>query len=142
VTFYKLANGGFSLAHYTRRDADPDVKRDREFIEDATFYIAEAMKKEAAIPVTLVYVDGPTFVGPDGKFGLSRHEEYPTTEAAIQRACELMEGSGAHSLAIRETKDTSGKFLWTGPELEKEWERRTLEKEAEVVVAIKRRKIT
>ena len=48
VTFYNLASGSFSLAHYTRKDGDPDVKRDRDFIDDAIFYIAKEMKKEAA----------------------------------------------------------------------------------------------
>src|SRR5579863_4628829 len=35
VSFYLLANGGFSPAHYGRSDAAPDWHRDRQLIEDA-----------------------------------------------------------------------------------------------------------
>ena len=57
VRFYKLTNGGgFSLASYTHENTIPDLQRNRELIEDAAFYIAKEMKKEAAIPVTLVYM--------------------------------------------------------------------------------------
>jgi hypothetical protein len=125
VSFYKLASGSFSLANYRRRDAYPDVQRDREFIDDATFYIAKEMRKEAAIPVTLVYMDGPNFVGPDGKFGTMRHAEFPTTEAAIERACRLIDGSKGHSFAIREgATNSTGEFLWNDPELRAENDRR------------------
>ena len=41
VSFYTLTNGGFSLAHYTRKDGSPDVERDRELIEDAAYCIAK-----------------------------------------------------------------------------------------------------
>jgi hypothetical protein len=41
VSYYPLANGGFSLAHYTRKDRDPDVRRDWELIEEAAYYIAK-----------------------------------------------------------------------------------------------------
>lgn len=125
VSFYKLANGGFSLANYTRKDSPPDVQRDRELIEDAIFHIAKEMKKEATIPVTLLYMVGPNFVGPNGQFGSMRHEEFPSNEAAIWRACELVENSEVHSLAIREgTANTSGDFLWNEPELRRECSRR------------------
>jgi hypothetical protein len=125
VTFYKLASGSFSLASYRHRGGDPNVERDREFIEDAAFYIAKEMRKEADIPVTLVYMDGPNFVGPDGKFGTMRHEEFETTEAAIQRACALIDRSNGHSLAIREgTTNSGGEFLWNDPELRAENDRR------------------
>jgi hypothetical protein len=128
VTFHKLANGSFSLANYRRNDGYPDVRRDREFIDDATFYIAKEMRKEAAIPVTLVYMDGPNFVGPDGKFGTMRHEEFPATEAAIQKACALIDLTKGHSFAIREgTTNSTGEFLWNEPELRAEYDRRNKE---------------
>lgn len=125
VSFYKLANGGFSLANYRRSDGDPDVQRDRELIDDATFYISKEMRKEAEIPVTLVYIEGPNFVGSDGKFGAMRHEEFKTTELAIQRVCTLMDLTKGHSFAIREgTTNSAGEFLWNEPELRAEYDRR------------------
>jgi hypothetical protein len=141
VSFYKLANGGFSPAQYRRKDTYPDVQRDREFIEDAFFYIAKAMRKEAARPVTLVYMDGPGFVGSDGKFGSIHNEEFPSNEAAIVRACELTKMPNVHSLAIREgTRNSSGEFLWNGPELRKECQRRNDAKRPQGL-SIRRRRV-
>jgi hypothetical protein len=125
VSFYKLANGSFSLAQYRRSDTFPDVQRDRDLIDDATWYIAQEMKKEAAIPVTLVYLEGTNFAGTDGRFGGMRHEEFPSNEAAIGRVCELVKMSHMHSFAIRTgTATTSGEFLWNEAELRVECERR------------------
>jgi len=125
VRFYKLANGGFSLASYTHKNTVPDLQRDRELIEDAAFYIAKEMKKEAAIPVTLVYMEGPNFAGPNGQFGAMRHEEFPSNEAAISRACDLIELPRVHSMAIREgTASSGGEFLWNDAELRRECARR------------------
>jgi transposase-like protein len=125
VRFYKLANGGFSLASYTHKNTIPDVQRDRELIEDAAFYIAKEMKKEAAIPVTLVYMVGSNFVGPDGRFGAMRHEECSSNEDAIRRAAALIESPNVHSLAIREgTFNSSGEFLWNDVDIRRECARR------------------
>jgi hypothetical protein len=126
VRFYKLTNGGgFSLASYTNKNTLPDFQRDLELIEDAFFYIAKEMKKEAAIPVTLVYMDGPNFVGPDGKFGAIRHEEFSSNDAAICRVAQLVQRPSVHSLAIREgTSTSSGEFLWNDAELRRECARR------------------
>jgi hypothetical protein len=122
VSFYKLASGGFSLANYRRKDGYPDVERDQEFIDDATFYIAKEMKKEAATPVTLVFVDVPD--GPDGKFGTMRHVEFPSNAAAIDQVFKLMDQSKGHSFAIREgTTNTAGDFLWNEAELRAEYDR-------------------
>jgi hypothetical protein len=122
VSFYRLANGGFSIASYTRNDGNPDVDRDREFIEDAAYSIAKEMRKEAAIPVTLVYTDAPLFYGPYDRIGTLQTEEFPSNDAAIQRACALMQGPNFHGPFIREGK--IGDVLWYEPELRRECERR------------------
>jgi predicted DNA-binding protein (UPF0251 family) len=129
LSFYKLASGSFSPAHYRRQDILPDVQRDRELIDDAIFCIAKAMRKEAAIPVTLVYMDGPNFPGPDGTFGSMRNEEFSSNDDAIERACELTKLPNVHSIFIREGKrDTSGEFLWDDSALRAECERRSWKK--------------
>src|ERR1700730_3453006 len=46
VSYYKLESGSFSLANYRRKDADPDVQRDWEAIEDAAASIAYALRKD------------------------------------------------------------------------------------------------
>ena len=103
----------------------PDVQRDRELIDDAIFCIAKAMRKEAPIPVTLVYMDGPNFPGPNGKFGNMCHEEFPSNDAAIERACQLTKLPNVHSVFIREGKrDSPGEFLWDDAALRAECERR------------------
>lgn len=43
VSFYALANGGFSLSHYRRADKDHDTQRDRQLVEDAIAAFAEAV---------------------------------------------------------------------------------------------------
>lgn len=43
VSFYRLHNGGFSPSGYSRRDRDPDLKRDAALLEDAWYCIAEAI---------------------------------------------------------------------------------------------------
>lgn len=44
VTFYELANGGFSLSTYSRADGNPDAQRDAALIEDAAYSIARAYR--------------------------------------------------------------------------------------------------
>ncbi len=44
VSFYLLEDGRFSLSVYTRKDMRPNIKRDREFIEDAAYCIDQALK--------------------------------------------------------------------------------------------------
>jgi hypothetical protein len=43
VQFYHLANGGFSLSSYWRRDRHPDPSRDQHLIEDAVVSFADAV---------------------------------------------------------------------------------------------------
>lgn len=93
VSFYTLSNGGFSLANYTRKDGNPDVERDRTLIEDAAYCIA---KEFMSSPVTLVYHDRPWRAG-TAKQTL---EEFPSKDAAIQRACAAMGSDRFHDAFI------------------------------------------
>jgi hypothetical protein len=126
VSFYKLTSGGFSLGNYTRKDGNPDVKRDWEFIEEAAFYIAQEIKKKATIPVTLVYLDAPMWYGPHDRVGMVlQHEEFSSSEAAIQRACELMQGPNFHNPCIRAGRSNEpGEVIWNEPKLRREYDRR------------------
>jgi hypothetical protein len=46
IGFYRLLQeGGFSLSTYRRKDANPDVTADAEYIQDAAYCISEALKK-------------------------------------------------------------------------------------------------
>jgi hypothetical protein len=93
VSFYKLPNGGFSLANYTRKDGSPDVQRDWELIEDAAYCIA---KEFMSGPVTLVYHDRPW------RAGVARQtlKDFPSKEAAIQRACAAMDTANFYDAFI------------------------------------------
>ena len=93
ITFYPLANGGFSLGIYTRKDGSPDVQRDRELIEDAAYSIA---KEFMSGPVTLVYHDRPWRAG----VAKQTLENFPSKDAAIQRACAAMNSPGFHDAFI------------------------------------------
>jgi len=120
VTFYKLQNGGFSLAHYTRKDGDLDVQRDAEIIEDAAYCIAQSLKKELSFgPVTLVINDGPT----KGRVATQRLEKYPTNREAINRVCEALGSSGFHDPFI--VTDSPSEVLWDAHDLRRECEKRT-----------------
>jgi hypothetical protein len=125
VGFYRLTNGSFSLSTYRRSDMQPDVQRDIELIEDAIYCIAMEMRKEAAMQVTLVFMNGPGFVGPSGQFGNIHSEEFPSNEKALERAFLLMDKSRGHSFAIRTgTANSTGEFLWQEPEIRAEYDRR------------------
>jgi hypothetical protein len=121
VSYYKLKNGGFSLAHYTRKDCDPDVHRDRDLIDDATYCIAQAMKMELDFgPVLLHYVDRPWKSGVQKQF----IEECPSNEKAIQRVCELMESNSLHDPFITCVNNPSENVIYDKRELRREYERR------------------
>jgi hypothetical protein len=89
VSYYTLLNGGFSLATYTRKDGDPDVRRDWELIEDAVYCIAKALEPG---PVTLVYHDRPS----RSSTVQQTLEQFASTNEAIQRACTAMESANFH----------------------------------------------
>ena len=93
VTFYTLTTGLPSLAHYTRKDKNPDVERDRSLIEDAAYCIA---KEFTSTPVTLVSHDRPWRTGVVNQ----KLEEFPSKEAAIQRACAAMGDANFHDAFI------------------------------------------
>ena len=94
VSFYALANGGFSLASYTRKDGYPDVERDRELIEDAAYCIA---KEFTGSPVTLVYHDRPW----RGGVVTPTHQNFPSKEEAIQYTCSKLGSERFHDPFIR-----------------------------------------
>jgi hypothetical protein len=49
VSFYKLANGGFSPGYYRRSDGPPDWNRDRPLLEDAYASIAKAFGEQERV---------------------------------------------------------------------------------------------
>jgi hypothetical protein len=50
LTFYTLANGGFSPGYYSRSDGNTNLKRDWPLIEDAFACIAQAFKDREGAP--------------------------------------------------------------------------------------------
>lgn len=54
VSFYKLANGGFSPGSYRRTDGHPDVQRDWPLLEDAFACIAKAFAETTCIKFVFV----------------------------------------------------------------------------------------
>jgi hypothetical protein len=119
VTFYKLLNGGFSLASYTRKDGDPDVQRDAEIIEDAAYCIAQSLKKEPGFgPVTLVVHDGPA----KGRVATQRFEKFHTNREAIERVCGALGSPDFHEPFVM--TDSPGEVLWDAHDLRQECERR------------------
>lgn len=54
VSFYTLANGGFSPGSYRRSDSNPDAQRDWPLLEDAIACIAKAFAERAGIKFVFV----------------------------------------------------------------------------------------
>lgn len=95
VSFYKLLNGGFSLANYTRKDMAPDLGRDRELVDDAAYYIYLSRRKDPDFgPVTLHWEDISPKNGSRPAVGTSR--TFPSNETALKHACKLMGSRGFH----------------------------------------------
>jgi len=90
VSFYRLANGGFSLSSYTRRDTEPDLHRDRELLEDAGYYIALSLLRRDPDfgPVILFWNDVSLKNG--NRAAKQETRKFPTNEAAIEFACKHM----------------------------------------------------
>jgi len=131
VSFHKLRNGGgFSLAWYTRRDRHPDLARDKELIEEASYCIAEAMKKEPDYgPVVLVYHDRrPLGTVKLGSPARQKIRPFDTNESAMEWAFERMGKSNFVDpfIAFPSSGDSAmePKVLWTTRELMAEYEHR------------------
>jgi DNA-binding transcriptional regulator YiaG len=56
ISFYKLANGGFSIGSYRRSDRHPDLAQDLPLIQDAAYCIASEYKKFGARSAALLDV--------------------------------------------------------------------------------------
>jgi hypothetical protein len=54
ISFYKLANGGFSIGSYRRSDRHPDLAQDLPLIQDAAFCIANEYQKFGARSAALL----------------------------------------------------------------------------------------
>ena len=58
VSFYRLANGSFSLSTYSHRGEEPDQRRDAAMIEDAAFSIFKTFKRTEQAYTALVALAG------------------------------------------------------------------------------------
>jgi hypothetical protein len=56
ISFYKLANGGFSIGSYRRSDRHPDLAQDLPLIQDAAYCVANEYKKFGARSTALLDV--------------------------------------------------------------------------------------
>jgi hypothetical protein len=64
----------------------------------------------------------PMWVGLDGRIAMVKLEEFPSTEAALERACRLIQGPNFHNPYIRAGK--VGEIIWNTRDLGRECERR------------------
>jgi len=123
---YQMSSGGrFAPSAYIRKDTAPDTERDKTFIEDAIFCIAQAIRKSPDFgPVTLV-LNGAFLVQPNGSYRIYPPEEHPTNQAAMRRAFELAENLDITQFVIREYAPAqAGKMLLSGKELAAEHKKR------------------
>jgi transcriptional regulator with XRE-family HTH domain len=123
VSYYKLASGSFSLANYRRKDADPDVERDWEAIEDAAASIARALRKDPDYgPVTLVAHDGPAL----GRVAQQDLTEFPSNREALKHVCAHLDEPRFHDPFIMgQSQSQDGPdLIWDTRELRRECERR------------------
>jgi hypothetical protein len=119
VSFYKLLNGGFSLANYTRRDMAPDLHRDRELIDDAAYYIALSRRKEPEFgPVMLVWSDISHKNGT--RAATLETKKFSSNETAIKHACKFMGSRGFHDPFI--TTQSPSEVIFDKFELQQECE--------------------
>lgn len=126
VWFYRLPNGGFTLSSYSRGDKPAHIRRDLELIEEAAFCIAKELKKEATLPVTLIYYDRKPLGAM--RAAAQHSEEFPSFEAAIQRACARMGSADFNDPFILESMSGNDRGLqhtWDTYDLRRECERRT-----------------
>lgn len=123
VSYYKLESGSFSLANYRRKDADPDVERDWQAIEDAAASIAAALRKEPDFgPVTLVVHDGPAL----GRVAQQNLTEFASNREALRYVCAHLGSPGFHDPFIMGQNESQKRMdlIWDTQELRRECERR------------------
>lgn len=108
VSFYKLANGGFSLGWYRRSDRHPDLAQDLPLIQDAAYCITNEYKKFGARSAALLDVanyvranatlfvqDGPAMMTAKQKADRVRRIEW-LAERLSQLAQDASEGCGSY----------------------------------------------
>ncbi len=119
VSYYRLANGSFSLANYRRKDGEPDVQRDWEAIEDAAASIAQAMKKDPDYgPVVLVVHDGPAL----GRVAKQKLTEFESNKTALRVVCSSIGSSDFYDPFIM--GKNSADLIWDTQALRRECGRR------------------
>lgn len=119
VSYYRLANGSFSLANYRRKDGEPDVQRDWEAIEDAAASIARAMKKDPDYgPVVLVAHDGPAL----GRVAKQKLTEFESNKTALREVCASIGSRDFYDPFIM--GKNSADLIWDTQALRRECERR------------------
>jgi hypothetical protein len=134
VSYYKLASGSFSLANYRRKDAEPDVERDWEAIEDAAASIAWALRKDPDYgPVTLVTHDGPAL----GRVAQQNLTAFTSNREALRHVCGHIDEPGFHDPFImgRSRSDQQMDLIWDTRDLRRECERRNTAPAALTAVA-------
>lgn len=116
VSFYRLQNGGFSLANYRRSDGDPDPIRDAEMIDDAAYCIAKALKKldPSFGPVTVFSQDGTA----KNRTAKQRSQDFDNVGAALRYVCHNLGATGFHDPFI--TTKSPTELLWDPHELKRE----------------------
>lgn len=121
VSFYRLLNGGFSLASYRRSDSAPDPHRDQDIIEDAVYSIGQAIKKKDPTfgPVVVVSHDGPA----KGRTAKQQTQTFATNRDAIRYVCNSLGMPQFHEPFIM--TESPSEPLWETRELQRECQRRT-----------------
>lgn len=108
ISFYKLANGGFSIRSYRRSDRQPDLAQDLPLVQDAAYCIANEYKKFGARTAALLDVanyvrsnaasfarNGPTMMTEKHKADRVRRIEL-LAERLSQLAQDASEGYGSY----------------------------------------------
>jgi transcriptional regulator with XRE-family HTH domain len=101
ITFYKLANGGFSIGSYRRSDRHPNLATDMPLIEDAAYCIAQEYAKFGAQAAALTdianYVRSNAALfarrGPEMMVPKEAAEHRKRIEHLADRLAELAEAS-------------------------------------------------